>query len=342
MAWIPLRPQADYGVYNPGGSSTTTRNPGTRPPINRGGGGGYTGGGGGYGGGGASYNYATDPSLQEFMAYYNRERQAAGSRRDELRRRRLIQLGSRDVASRILGANDPILASISNDPNSTSDFGRVLKQYNDALRNTDESTSFENTYWGTGRAQEYQESAYGRQQTEADLIKGAEGDIQSYQDAYDNMLRQLEMEKRGAEQEAWMRQMYANLYSSGDGGGGAGGAPVAGGKLAMLGAGDPRLGTTIRGIPTSPQMTIKGQTIGAPVPPAPSGGTGSMEFPYSVAGYSNQQVYNAASAYAQSHGGYVPHMVMSEGQIIYQNGVPGVMIKYNTPTGSSTEWTPLG
>lgn len=50
---------------------------------------------------------------------------------------------------------------------------------------------------------------------------------------------------------------------------------------------------------------------------------------------------DAAAQYAQQHAGYTPHGVMQEGQVTIQNGVPGVMVKYDTPNGSSTEWTPL-
>ena len=53
-------------------------------------------------------------------------------------------------------------------------------------------------------------------------------------------------------------------------------------------------------------------------------------------------VANAAAAYAQQRAGYSPHAVMQEGTVTVQNGVPGVMIKYNVAGGgSSTEWTPL-
>lgn len=48
-----------------------------------------------------------------------------------------------------------------------------------------------------------------------------------------------------------------------------------------------------------------------------------------------------ASQYAQQRQGYAPHRVMQEGTVTYKDGVPGVMIKYNTPQGSSTEWTPM-
>ena len=159
------------------------------------------------------YDYRTDPGYQELQAYFQREKQAGGAQRDEQMRRRLIQLGSRDLASKILGSGDPILASISGDEAGTSEMSRVLKSYNDILRQVEEQTSMSNTFWGTGRAQGYQQAAYGRQQTEADLLGSAEQDIQGYQDAYDAMLRQLEEQRRAAEQEAWMNQMWNSLLA---------------------------------------------------------------------------------------------------------------------------------
>lgn len=68
---------------------------------------------------------------------------------------------------------------------------------------------------------------------------------------------------------------------------------------------------------------------------------GTLETPFIPAGYSGDQTAQAANAYAAAHG-YTPHMVMQEGTITYQNGQPGVMIKYIDGQGlSTTEWTPL-
>lgn len=67
-----------------------------------------------------------------------------------------------------------------------------------------------------------------------------------------------------------------------------------------------------------------------------------FELPYLPPGYSPQQVQQAGYQYAQSHGYRGPHMVMQEGSITYQNGVPGIMVKYVDGQGlSTTEWTPL-
>lgn len=84
----------------------------------------------------------------------------------------------------------------------------------------------------------------------------------------------------------------------------------------------------------------------APPPAAPAaspqGYRGPLEFPFTPPGFTNDQVGMWADRYAQQRGGYVPHMVMQEGHIEYRGGVPGIYIKYQTPQGSSTEWTPLG
>lgn len=67
----------------------------------------------------------------------------------------------------------------------------------------------------------------------------------------------------------------------------------------------------------------------------------ALEFPYVPAGYDPAQVAAAAAAYASSRG-YVPHMVMQEGEVTFRDGVPGAMIKYIDSQGlTTTEWTPL-
>ena len=80
-----------------------------------------------------------------------------------------------------------------------------------------------------------------------------------------------------------------------------------------------------------------------------SGGTGNLETDpvtsagISKAGYRDETVAAAAATYADLHG-YSPdhYRVMQEGTVTYQNGIPGIMIKYTDANGlSTTEWTPL-
>jgi hypothetical protein len=75
-----------------------------------------------------------------------------------------------------------------------------------------------------------------------------------------------------------------------------------------------------------------------------SGGVGQMgtlELANTVNGWSDEQVYAAALANAPA--GQYPGMVMNQGQVIYQNGQAGVMIKYRTPGSpyGNTIWVPL-
>jgi hypothetical protein len=77
------------------------------------------------------------------------------------------------------------------------------------------------------------------------------------------------------------------------------------------------------------------------------GSRGGLENPDQFnTGVSGEDLQAAANRYAagRSYNGapYVPHMVMQEGTVTYRNGQPGVMIKYSTPSGDSTEWTPIG
>lgn len=164
---------------------------------------------GGFGG----FDYQYDPILQEFNLQAARDEQGARANLVEQQRRRLIALGSKSVAEKILGAEDPTLAGVSSEANATSQLGRIFKQYLDYLRDVDVGTSESNTFFGSGRATGYQDAAYGRQQAEFDAISGAETDLQGYQDALQQFLRQLMAERRSAEMDAWMRQMWQNLLN---------------------------------------------------------------------------------------------------------------------------------
>jgi hypothetical protein len=75
------------------------------------------------------------------------------------------------------------------------------------------------------------------------------------------------------------------------------------------------------------------------------GGGGSLENAGQFGTVDPNQLQTAAAQYAsgRSYNGspYVPGQVMQEGTITYRNGKPGVMIKYRTAGGDSTEWTPI-
>jgi hypothetical protein len=59
------------------------------------------------------------------------------------------------------------------------------------------------------------------------------------------------------------------------------------------------------------------------------------------AGLSTGAVAQAAAQYAAARG-FTPLAVKQEGHIEVKNGIPGVQVKYQTPQGTSTEWTPIG
>jgi hypothetical protein len=54
--------------------------------------------------------------------------------------------------------------------------------------------------------------------------------------------------------------------------------------------------------------------------------------------FSSAKIAAAAAKYA---GAEIPHAVAQEGTITYQNGQPGVYIKYESAAGSDTRWVPV-
>jgi len=59
---------------------------------------------------------------------------------------------------------------------------------------------------------------------------------------------------------------------------------------------------------------------------------------------SDEALRALAQQYAPSYGGqtFAAHNIAQEGQVTYQNGVPGIMVKYTAPgQGSDTRWVPL-
>lgn len=62
---------------------------------------------------------------------------------------------------------------------------------------------------------------------------------------------------------------------------------------------------------------------------------------YIPPGYTEDDLNYSVAQYIASRPGFTARDVMQEGHIEYQNGQPGVMVKYNAPDGTTTEFTPL-
>jgi len=71
------------------------------------------------------------------------------------RKRILLGFGSKELAASILGASDPFVASISDDPNSDSFLGRANFALARNRLGADNTASVANTYYGGGRAFAY-------------------------------------------------------------------------------------------------------------------------------------------------------------------------------------------
>jgi hypothetical protein len=59
---------------------------------------------------------------------------------------------------------------------------------------------------------------------------------------------------------------------------------------------------------------------------------------------SDEALRARAQQYAPTYGGqtFAAHNIANEGQVTYQNGVPGIMVKFTAPgQGSDTVWVPI-
>lgn len=159
------------------------------------------------------FDYSHDPILQGFNAFSMAQTQSAGAALKEQQRKALIQLGSRPLAERVLGADDPTLASISADENSMSMLGQILRQFNRALTGIDTATSQANTFWGSARAQDYGDTAYARQKDEFSAEQQILDLLTGYQDEYDAFIRGLARDRFGVEEGAYNRVLGQNMFT---------------------------------------------------------------------------------------------------------------------------------
>lgn len=205
----------------------------------------------------------------------------------EKKKQTLLRWGSKELASKILGADDPILGLISDDPNSsTSAMALINRNYQNKEREALSALNQLNLWFSSGHGETQNE--IGRQKL-GEIDQG----VQAIQSDFFNMDEQL-----AAAEASWADQLFnAELQGFEDGGTGFAGAP--GGWESGYGGNQPQ------------------------------------------GGYTEDQVLSAAGAYAAPRG-YTPKNITHEGQIFYQNGQPGINVKfYDSNGGTTTEWVPL-
>ena len=152
-----------------------------------------------------------DPTLDVFRGQKTADIARRKAERDKLVRDRLLGFGSREMARRFFGDNDPFVQMISDDPAaSTSWLAEAKRRMNQTLQNTSETLGHHHGLWSSsGRNTAL--SDIGRDYTRdvAQETRAVEGDITSW----DQMLAQAtaDWERRMfEEQQRSFREGYAN------------------------------------------------------------------------------------------------------------------------------------
>jgi len=122
------------------------------------------------------FGYQDDPFLVQGRAAAEASLAGAKGRGLEAKRRLLIQLGNPELAKQILGANDPTIAAMANDPMST--YAQIKKGYEGNVLQADEGYSANNLFYGTTRGKGLADLANQRQMQEAGALQAAQGGIE--------------------------------------------------------------------------------------------------------------------------------------------------------------------
>lgn len=175
-----------------------------------------------------AYNYAADPILQELRSGAISDIGDAKRALVEGQRRELLRVGAKSVAQRVLGANDPTVAAVSDDPDtSTSALARIKKQTRDYTIGADDDLNKANLYYSSNRLNTLSEIQKQGLTAEGDTIAGLEDTLSGLEGGYVSAVDAINQRIRQAEQEAYMRSLLMAILNAGrktSGGGGDTGA----------------------------------------------------------------------------------------------------------------------
>lgn len=177
--------------------------------------------------GGGMSGPAIDPSLYavnpEDIADINRQRTRATNAKNAAIKQLLLGYGSVELAKKFLDANDPLLATISADPEKSMSFlAQSTKGFNEGNRQIDESSNQPglNLFFSSARAGNLKENAYQRQLRDSQEATSVNSGIQGAEDTWSQTMFQLAMMQRQLEREAaWAAAMAAAQGGYGGGGG---------------------------------------------------------------------------------------------------------------------------
>lgn len=212
-----------------------------------------------------SFDYTTDPTLQAMLAGGAKDETDADAQALAARRSVLGQYGDPNLASSVLGAGDPTLGSISDNPDtSTSTLARLKRTYGQTVHDSEDAMNTGNLFYGGARIKKLGDLAHDEQTQEADANTAVKQALDQIGATLGSTKAGLRDRRASAEGDAASRSAQAAILAalSGGLGGGSGGTvttpggPDVGAPTTTTGgvtyAGWPNQGDQI---PTSPDTT---------------------------------------------------------------------------------------
>jgi hypothetical protein len=100
-------------------------------------------------------DYSGDAWLQKFMTGFNADESTDATNTLDAQKKLLLGFGSKELARKLLGANDPFIDTISDDPaNSFSVLANLRRRYDTTVANTNQLLNKGNLFFGGYRGKE--------------------------------------------------------------------------------------------------------------------------------------------------------------------------------------------
>lgn len=146
-----------------------------------------------------AYNLDTDPIVAQIRAANLQSVGGAEAAALEGKRSLLTQFGSQEIARRILGLNDPTLAGISDNPDtSLSTLGQIGRSYREQTHQSDENLNKQNLFYSGTRVKALSDLGYNQQRD----VSTATNDLNSKLSGLDQAVLQSQDEARQREIQA--------------------------------------------------------------------------------------------------------------------------------------------
>ena len=151
-------------------------------------------------------DYSSDAWLQDFLGQYNAESGSDQAGTLDKQKQLLLGFGSKELARKLLGENDPFVNSISDDPsNSFSVLANLRRRYDQTVANTNQLLNKQNLWFSGYRGKQLGEMATANLQDINEQTGMAQGKFTELGDALLARQSQRTKDKRTAEFEAWQR-----------------------------------------------------------------------------------------------------------------------------------------